>query len=127
MTDVRDPSSQVEQEVDANVSIQQEVGASGQKELDEERLVSGDLMGNYNYALEEDRSLRVRLRSVYCSDPYIDPTRASATKRAQDRRKYEDFKKKKTPARYVLILNISIQMLCFLMKKQITISLFTLS
>ncbi|TXG52690.1 hypothetical protein EZV62_021859 [Acer yangbiense] len=96
LTDVRDPSSYVEQVVDANVSIEQEVGPSVQKEVGDEGLVSGDLIVNYNYALEEDRSLRVRLRSYYCS-PFIDPTRASVTKRAQDKRKYEDFKKRKTP------------------------------
>ena len=76
-----------------NVSIEQEVSPSGrQKEVDEEGLVSGDLTVNYNYALEEDRSLRLRLRSYYCSSPFFDPTRASATKRAQEKRKYEDFK-----------------------------------
>ncbi|KAK0577975.1 hypothetical protein LWI29_003153 [Acer saccharum] len=48
-TDVRDPSSHIEQAVDAqavdaNVSIEQEVSPSGrQKEVDEEGLVSGDL------------------------------------------------------------------------------------
>ncbi|KAK4839926.1 hypothetical protein QYF36_026056 [Acer negundo] len=59
MTDVRDPSSHVEQEVDTNVSTEQEVGPSGQKDVDEEGLVNGDLRVNYNYALEEDRSVCV--------------------------------------------------------------------
>ncbi|KAI9153912.1 hypothetical protein LWI28_018337 [Acer negundo] len=95
LTDARDPSSYVEQEVDANVSTEQEVGPSGQKEVDDEGLVSGDLRVNYNYGLEEDRLLRIRLRLVYCSFPFIDLTRASATKRAQDKHKYEEFKKKK--------------------------------
>ncbi|KAI9160554.1 hypothetical protein LWI28_009322 [Acer negundo] len=99
LTDARDPSSYVEQEVDANVTTEHEVGLSGQKEVDDEGLVSGDLRVNYNYGLEEDRLLRVRLRSVYCSSPFIDQTRASATKRAQDNRKYEEFKKKKNPIR----------------------------
>ncbi|TXG48668.1 hypothetical protein EZV62_024543 [Acer yangbiense] len=104
-TDVRDPSSHIEQAVDAqavdaNVSIEQEVSPSGrQKDRDEEGLVSGDLTVSYNYALEEDRSLHLRLRSYYCSSPFFDPTRASATKRAQEKRKYEEFKKKKTPLR----------------------------
>ncbi|TXG62180.1 hypothetical protein EZV62_013543 [Acer yangbiense] len=104
-TDVRDPSSHIEQAVDAqavdaNVSIEQEVSPSGrQKERDEEGLVGGDLTVSYNYALEEDRSLRLRLRSYYCFSPFFDPTRASATKRAQEKRKYEEFKKKKTPLR----------------------------
>ncbi|TXG62584.1 hypothetical protein EZV62_009578 [Acer yangbiense] len=99
-TDVRDPSSHIEQAVDANVSIEQEVSPSSrQKERDEEGLVGGDLTVSYNYALEEDRSLRLRLRSYYCSSPFFDPTRASATKRAQEKRKYEEFKKKKTPLR----------------------------
>ena len=49
MTDVRDPSSHVEQEV----------GPSGQQEVDEEGLVSRDLIVNYDYGLEEDRSLRL--------------------------------------------------------------------
>jgi len=71
--------------------------------VDEEGLVSIDLIVNYDYGLEEDRSLRVRLRSCYCSSPFIDPTRATATKRAQAKRRYEDFKKKKNPARYVLV------------------------
>ena len=90
------------------MSIQQQVGPSGQKEVNEEGLVSGDLIVNYNFGLEEDRSLRVRLRSSYLSSPFIDPTRASATKRVQEKRKYEDFKKKKSPARYVMVSNISI-------------------
>ncbi|KAI9157534.1 hypothetical protein LWI28_024037 [Acer negundo] len=81
LTDARDPSSYIEQEVDANVSTEQEVGPLGQKEVDDEGLVSGDLRVNYNYGLEEDRLLLVRLRSIYCSSPFIDPTRASATKR----------------------------------------------
>ncbi|KAK4835224.1 hypothetical protein QYF36_007064 [Acer negundo] len=58
LTDARDPSSYIEQEVDANVSTEQEVGPLGQKEVDDEGLVSGDLRVNYNYGLEEDRLLR---------------------------------------------------------------------
>ncbi|KAI9161690.1 hypothetical protein LWI28_019790 [Acer negundo] len=85
------------EEVDANMSTEQEMGPSCQKEVDDEGLVSGDLRVNYNYGLKEDLLLIVRLRSVYCSSPFIDPTRASATKRAQDKRKYEEFKKKKNP------------------------------
>ncbi|KAK0600104.1 hypothetical protein LWI29_011636 [Acer saccharum] len=116
-TDVRDPSSHIEQAVDAqavdaNVSIEQEVSPSGrQKEVDEEGLVSGDLTVSYNYALEEDRSLRLRLRSYYCSSPFFDPTWASATKRAQEKRKYEEFKKKKSPLRYVLHIDAYMSLL----------------
>ncbi|KAK0603167.1 hypothetical protein LWI29_002107 [Acer saccharum] len=87
LTDVRDQSLHVEQEVapsgkkavDANVSTEQEVAPSHKKEVDEEGLLSGDLMVDYNYVLKEDQSLRVRLRSFYCFSPFIDPTRASAT------------------------------------------------
>ncbi|KAK0608148.1 hypothetical protein LWI29_026205 [Acer saccharum] len=80
LTNVRDQSLHVEQEV--GPSGEKAVAPSCEKEVYEEGLLSGDVRIDYNYALEEDRSLRVRLRSFYCSSPFIDPTRASAMKRA---------------------------------------------
>ncbi|TXG72978.1 hypothetical protein EZV62_001557 [Acer yangbiense] len=83
-------------------------------------LVSGDIRVGYNYAAEEDRSIRVRLRSAYCKSPFFDPTRASETKHQGDKRKYEALKRKQKPDRYVVV-NIAFQMLSFIMNKILTI------
>ncbi|KAK2649182.1 hypothetical protein Ddye_016671 [Dipteronia dyeriana] len=83
VTVVRDPTLDRE-EVHTIVRDQEVVGSAG--------LVSGDIRMGYNYAKEEDRSIRVRLRSAYCMSPFIDLTRASAKKLQQDKSKYDQFK-----------------------------------
>ncbi|KAK3221290.1 hypothetical protein Dsin_008315 [Dipteronia sinensis] len=99
LTDVRDLSLHVTKDVDATVSAEKVVTPAAEKVACGSVIVSGDLRGDYNYAAEEDRSIRVRLRSAYCISPFIDPTQASATKREQDKGKYEAFKRKLKPAR----------------------------
>ncbi|KAK0601324.1 hypothetical protein LWI29_023204 [Acer saccharum] len=69
-----------------------DVAPTVEKEVAGSVLVSGDM--SYNYAVEQDRLIRVRLRSAYCKSPFLDPTRASETKREGQKQKYEAFKKK---------------------------------
>ncbi|KAK2663514.1 hypothetical protein Ddye_002088 [Dipteronia dyeriana] len=106
LTIVRDKSIDDEEEVDPLVvSNEKEMVPSGEKDVLGEKEMGGavlsnrDLRTDYNYASEEDRSIRVRLRSAYCKSPFIDPTWASATKCAKDKRKYKAFKKKNKTVR----------------------------
>ncbi|KAK3224380.1 hypothetical protein Dsin_011405 [Dipteronia sinensis] len=99
LTDVRDLSLHMEKKVDATISTEQEVAPSAEKEVAGSRIMCGDVRVDYNYVVEEDRLIRVRLRSAYCISPFIDPTQASTAKHEQDKAKYEAFKRKLKPAR----------------------------
>ncbi|KAK2644973.1 hypothetical protein Ddye_020168 [Dipteronia dyeriana] len=98
VTIVRDPSLDRE-EVHTIVRDHEVVDPATEKVVGSSGLVSGDIRMGYNYAEEEDRSIRVRLRSAYCMSPFIDPTRASVNKLQQDKSKYDQFKKKAKAAR----------------------------
>ena len=90
-------------EKDVAPTAVKEVAGSAEKEVAGSVLASGDTMFGYDYATEEERSIRFRMRSTYCKSPFIDPTRASEAKRESDKRKYEAFKKKQKLARYVIV------------------------
>ncbi|KAK2633880.1 hypothetical protein Ddye_028672 [Dipteronia dyeriana] len=98
VTIVRDPTLDRE-EVHTIVRDQEVVDPVTEKVVGSAALVSGDIRMGYNYAEEEDQSIRVRLRSAYCMSPFIDPTRASVKKLQQDKSKYDQFKKKAKAAR----------------------------
>ncbi|KAK2661752.1 hypothetical protein Ddye_000326 [Dipteronia dyeriana] len=66
VTVVRDPSLDRE-EVHTIVRDQEVVNPATEKVVGSSGLVNGDIRMGYNYAEEEDRSIRVRLRFVYCS------------------------------------------------------------
>ncbi|KAK2658172.1 hypothetical protein Ddye_004705 [Dipteronia dyeriana] len=97
-------------EVHAIVRDQEVVDPSTEKVVGSSVLVSGDIRMGYNYVAEEDRSIRVRLRFAYCMSPFIDSTRASAKKLQQDKSKYDQFKRKAKPARYVIVNLSSVQL-----------------
>ncbi|KAK0582693.1 hypothetical protein LWI29_028613 [Acer saccharum] len=102
LTEVTDQSLHVK-EVGTTVAMEvppttpKDVAPTVEKEVAGSVLVSGDM--SYNYAVEQDRLIRVRLRSTYCKSPFLDPTRASETKREGQKQKYEAFKKKTKPVR----------------------------
>ena len=108
MTDVTDERLHVEEvgisaTKDVAPTGEKDVGPTAEKEVAGSVLASGDTMFGYDYATEEERSIRFRMRSTYCKSPFIDPTRASEAKRESDKRKYEAFKKKHKVARYVVV------------------------
>ncbi|TXG56764.1 hypothetical protein EZV62_018077 [Acer yangbiense] len=97
---VKEVGTSVEKELastamkDVASTVEKEVAPTVEKEVAGSVLVSGDMRVSYNYAAEEDRSIRVRLRSAYCKSPFLDPTRASEMKREGQKQKYEAFKRK---------------------------------
>ncbi|KAK0591330.1 hypothetical protein LWI29_000088 [Acer saccharum] len=84
-------------------TVTKDVAPTVEKEVAGSVLVSGDIRVSYNYAAEQDRSIRVRLRSAYCKSPFLDSTRASETKREGQKHKYEAFKRKTKPVRYAVV------------------------
>ena len=102
-TTPKDVAPTVEKEVAPTPpTATKDVAPTVEKEVAGSVLVSGDM--SYNYAQEQDRSIRVRLRSAYCKSPFLDPTRASETKREGQKQKYEAFKKKTKPVRCVVVI-----------------------
>ena len=125
MTDVTEEGLPV-QEVGTSAAkevpptAQKDVAPTVEQDVAGSALVSGEMRVGFSYAAEQDRSIRVRLRSAYCKSPFIDPTRANETKREGDKGKYEAFKRKQKPTRFVVV-NIAFQMVSFIMNKIVTI------
>ncbi|KAK0572397.1 hypothetical protein LWI29_031051 [Acer saccharum] len=104
LTDVTDQSLHVKE---MGTSVVKELPPTATKDVaptiemkvDGSVLVSRDMRVSYNYVAKEDRSIRVRLQSAYCKSSFLDPTRATETKREGEKHKYEAFKRKTKPVR----------------------------